>query len=376
MGKFFRHAVQYGLMSGVLLHTSQAFARKSTQPVYEEPFDLAAGGAGLTRASQEGILFTNPAQLPFGGKFFRWFGSQFAVNTARESIDFAKTAIGGGGGDSAEEGAQSSDQAGEILDHLMKKKTPIHFGVSTATSFITSHFGIGAFARLEPDIYGQQFGSAGVPSVVVSAEAYAGAVGSVATTITRWLSLGITAKYLYVAEPDLELALTDEQRITELTTDPSALQDAASFGSGVGTDLGMLMFFQGRHVDYRLALKVDDVGDTQFTGTQPAFKQTIHVGTGLTLHGTTNALHLSLDYRDVTNVYEEKPFKRIHAGAKLLLFNYLGLAAGYYQGIPSVGVRLNLYLMQLGATAYGREMGTTTESRQRNLYVAYFGVGI
>lgn len=370
MGKFFRYVIKICLVFGGVLLTRQAYARKSTQPVYEEPFDLAAGGAALTRASQEGILFTNPAQLPFGGQFFRWFGAQFAVNAARESIDFAKTATGGGA--EGEEG----DQAGEVLDHLLKKKTPIHFGATTATSFITSHFGVGAFARFEPDIYGQQFGSAGVPSVVASAEAYAGAVASAATAVTKWLSLGLTAKYLYVAEPEIELALTDEAKIAELSTNPAALQDAASFGSGIGTDVGLLMFFQGRSLDYRFAVKVDDVGDTQFTGTQAAFKQTIHVGTGITLHGATNALHLSLDYRDVTNVYEEKPFKRIHAGAKLLLLNYLGLAAGYYQGIPSVGVRMNLFLMQLGVTAYGREMGSTTESRQRNLYVAYFGVGI
>ncbi len=368
MGKFFRHVLPSAFVCVGILHAPEAHARKTSQPIYEEPFDLAAGGAALTRASQEGILFTNPAQLPFGGQFFRWFGTQFGVNAARESIDFAKTAMNGGDG--------GEDQAGEVLDHLLKKKTPIHFGAQTATSFITSHFGIGAFARFEPDIYGQQFGSVGVPSVVASAEAYVGAVASAATAITRWLSLGVTGKYLYVAEPYIELALTDEAQIAELSTNPSALKDAASFGHGIGSDVGLLMFFQGPRVDCRFAFKVDDVGDTQFTGGQAAFKQTMHAGTGFTWHGTTNSLHLSLDYRDLTNVYEEKPFKRIHAGAKLLLMNYLGLAAGYYQGIPSVGVRLNLILMQLGVTAYGREMGSTVESRQRNLYVAYFGVGI
>lgn len=368
MGKIFRYAVRISLVLAGVFLAPRAHARKTSQPIYEEPFDQAAGGAALTRASQEGILFTNPAQLPFGGKFFRWFGTQFAVNAARESIAFAKTAMDGGG--------PEGDQAGDVLDHLLKKKTPIHFGAQTATSFITSHFGVGAFARFEPDIYGQQFGSTGVPSVVASAEAYAGLVASAATSITRWLSLGVTGKYLYAAEPNIELALTDEAQIAELSTNPSALSDAASFGHGIGTDVGLLMFFQGPTVDYRFALKVDDVGDTQFSGSQPAFKQTIHAGTGVTWHGTTNSLHLSLDYRDLAGVYEEKPFKRVHAGAKVLLLNYLGLAAGYYQGIPSVGVRLNLYLMQIGATAYGREMGSTIESRQRNLYVVYFGIGI
>lgn len=346
--------------------STEAYARKTNQAVYEEPFDLAAGGASLTRASREGVMFANPAIMPHGEQFFRWLGVQTSVVAARESVAFAQSMAGGGQGNAG---------ADEIIDQVLVDKTPIHFGTTTALSFITNNFGIGAFARLEPDIYGEQYGVGGTPAIHVSAEAYSGGVGSFAFKPLSWLSLGVTAKYLYVAEPDIELSLTDQSAIQNLTNNPQSLQEAASFGSGIGTDAGLLVFLQGHTVDWRFALKVDDIGDTQFSGTQAPFLQTIHTGAAVTFHGSQNALHLSLDYRDVLNAYEEKTFKKVYAGAKLMLFERLGLAAGLYQGIPTVGARIEALFLKFGLTAYGREMGETVGERQRNLYVAHFSVG-
>lgn len=343
-----------------------AYGGKTNQAVYEEPFDLAAGGSSLTRASREGVLFANPAIMPYGEKFFRWLGMQTSVIAARESVSFAKSLAGGGQGDA---------QGEEIIDKVLVEKTPLHFGMTNALSFISNNFGVGAFARLEPDIYGEQFGVGGTPAIHVTAEAYSGAVASLAYRPLSWLSLGVTGKYLYVAEPDIELALSDQARIQELANNPQSLQEAASFGSGFGTDVGLLVFLQGYSVDWRFALKVDDLGDTNFTGSQKPFLQAVHTGAAVTFHGAQNALHLSLDYRDALNAYEEKTFKKIYAGAKLMLFEHLGLAAGLYQGIPTVGVRLEAFFLKLGATAYGREMGDAVGQRQRNLYVAYFSAG-
>ena len=43
-------------------------------PAYVHPFDLAGGGSIMTRATRDGILFANPAELPVAGIGFRWFG--------------------------------------------------------------------------------------------------------------------------------------------------------------------------------------------------------------------------------------------------------------------------------------------------------------
>lgn len=343
-----------------------AWAKKTNQAVYEEPFDQAAGGSSLTRASREGVMFANPAMMPFGQDLFRWLGMQTSVIAARESIEFARALTSG---------KDTSESGDNIVTKVLEEKTPIHFGVSNALSVITNNFGLGVFARVEPDIYGEEYGAGGLPAVTVSAEIYGGAVSSVAFKPFRWLGLGATAKYLYVAEPDITLGLTDTTRIAELTNDPEALQNAASMGRGMGFDVGALLFLQGHTVDYRLALKVDDAGDTKFTGTQAPFKQTIHVGNAITFHGSEQALHLSLDYRDVQGAYEEKLFKRVYIGAKLLLMSTIGLAAGLYQGIPTVGARFELLFLKCGFTAYGREMGDTVGERQRNLYVGYVSLG-
>jgi len=338
--------------------STELLARKTNQSVYEEPFDLAAGGASLTRASQEGVMFANPALMPWGKKFHRWFGTQTTAIINREAKELAQS------------GAKDSSK---ILDKALDVQ--IHPGMLHSTSWITNNFGIGAFARVEPDIETKEFGDSGLPALHVSGEVYAGGVMSLAGTLGSWLSLGTTIKALRVSEPDLEVALTDETRIKELQSDSSTLSDEVALSSGTGFDLGSLIFLQGSSLDFRLAVKAEDLGNTKFVGNQAPFKQTLHGGMGLTFHGSTEALHLSLDYRDVSGAYEEKPFKKVYAGAKLLLRNYVGLAAGLYQGIPSAGIRADLLLLKIGFTAYGREMGTYVGERQRNLYLVYVGLG-
>ncbi|MGE0173074.1 MAG: hypothetical protein AB7T49_09825 [Oligoflexales bacterium] len=346
-----------------------AFARKTNQAVYEEPFDLASGGASLTRATQEGVMFANPALMTYGEKFHRWLGFQLGVLAGKDSIKFVQDTAKGD--DKSDEG---EDATGKFVDDLFEK--PIHAGLTYGLSYITETAGVGVFSRAEPDFEGKQFGPAGTPTVNVSAEIYAGAVASYSFRVARWFSLGLTAKYLKVAEPDVEIDLGDRQRIAELADNPDTVSGLTDVGTGTGYDIGSLIFLQGSWFDYRLAVKVDDVGGTKLSGAGDDFKQTIHVGTGITFHGSTEALHLSLDYRDVQGVYEELPFKRLYMGAKLLIRNMLGIGAGLYQGLPTYGVRLDLLLFKAGVTIYGREMGAVPGEKQRNIYVAYLGMGV
>lgn len=350
------------------------WARKTNQAVYEEPFDIAAGGAALTRASQEGVLFANPALMPYGGVFHRWLGIQSSVLASREWIDQARGQPQNEACGTAEDGGAGLPQdPGAILDKVQCQ--PVHFGVLQSLSYLTNNVGVAAFARMEADLTGEKFGPGGLPVLSLGVEGYGGAVASYGMPLARWFSLGVTVKKLYVAEPDISIDIADSSRIERLTNDPQALQNELSYGSGMGYDAGMLLFLQGSNMDFRWAIKADDVGDTQFTGTQPAFKQTLHTGLGLTFHGTTEAIHLSADYRDILGVYEEQIFKRIYAGARLMMRNRFGFAVGYYQGIPTAGVRLDLFFFKIGATVYGREMGDYVGDSQRNLYVVYFGTG-
>jgi hypothetical protein len=350
-----------------------AYAEKTNQAVYEVPYDLAAGGASLTRASQEGVMFANPAQMPYGQKFFRWFGSEFALLAAKESYEEAKNLAGGKEKSSGDE--QESEEANaDFFDKAFD--TPIHFGATSAISFISNNFGIGTFARFEPDIAGQRHNETGIPEFRARAEGYAGLAASLAGKVCSWLSLGLTAKHMYKVEPDLVIDLADQNKVNEIRADPAALQNEVTPGFGTSFDAGALVFKQGYNWDYRLALKVDDVGDTSFTEGQRTFKQTYHAGIGVTLHNAIDSLHLALDFRDVTGVYEEPITLRVYAGAKLMLRKFFGLAIGLYQGYPTYGVRLDLLFVKLGFTVYGRELGDYAGDDPRTIYMASLGIGI
>jgi hypothetical protein len=325
------------------VHTNQA--------LYEEPFDLAGGGASLTRATQEGVLFANPALLPWGAMNFYWIGLKTTAIVGKDSVDFARSAAAGG----------TPDISG-ALDR------PVHAGMASALSFLTGNFGLSAFARVEPDIVISRYGHLGLPEVTVQAEGYGGMVGSWAQRATSWLSLGLTGKYLYVAEPFIQGDVTQQEKI---------MADAqnVSYGQGIGYDAGALVFLQGRQMDFRWALKVDDVGGTEFTGTQAPLKQTISTGLGLTFHTNKDAIHLSADYRDLQRAYGELYFKRLYLGSKFLVRKWVGVAAGLYQGYPSYGVVADLLLMRVSATYYTREMGDHPGVDPRGIYMASLAFG-
>ena len=369
-----RYFLIYTICFSGLSFSSQVFAKKTNQAVFEEGFDQAAGGASLTRASKEGVMFANPALMPYGGKFFRWLGLQFSVISNKESIDRVQTFAQSSGSSSASSESSSEETDENLVQDLFT--TPIHIGIRLAMSFISNNFGVGLFARLEPDIRGQAHDDTGVPEMRARAEAYYGGVSSLAMRLTDWFSVGATVKYMYAAEPDVSISFADQARVEELSDDPSSLTDQAEFQQGTGFDAGVLFFKQGDILDLRLAGKVDDIGDTKFGGVQDDFKQTIHGGLGITFHNSIDSIHLSADYRDVLGAYGESTPMRVYAGARLLLRNYVGLAVGLYQGYPSFGARVDLLLIKVGFTAYTREMGEYLGEDPRTLYVAYFGMGI
>ncbi len=350
-----------------------AWARKTNQPVYEDPFDIGAGGASLTRASKEGRLFANPALLPQGGAFHRWAGLTLTVLTNKESVDTARSLATG-----AREQEDGNEEAGpdtrEIADAIFEQ--PLRVGWGASLAWVTRYFGLSVFSRFEPDLRARELGATGVPEIAFHAESYHGvALGTAINTPWRWLTFGLTGKYLYAAEPDLTIEVTDEEAIADLATNAQGL---ASHNKGFGVDAGMLMFFQGQWVDFSLAGKVDDIGSTQLVGDNPSpteFKQVVSAGTGLTFHTGADALHFAFDYRDILGAYGERPFKRYYAGTKLLLRTYIGLSAGYYNGYPSLGAEVDLILFRLAAVSFARELGDNPNTDPRRIYMVSLSMG-
>ncbi len=411
------------LLACFALFSTSAFAKKTNQTVYQDPFDLGAGGASLTRASKDGRVHANPALLPYGGKFHYWGGSSISVLTNKESVDTARSLFNqaSGSGESAEEDpveeepteegteggegeSGGSDQAAELMEKALAAPVRVGWGVSLA--WVTRLFALSVFSRLEMDLRAKEFGQTGFPEAHFQSESYHGVLlGTGVKTPFRWLSFGVAGKYVYGSEPDLRVQLTDTNSISQMS-DPKLLQDLSAHKVGTGADLGMLMFFQGSAVDFSIAGKVEDIGNTKFvassskagaqaaedeeaeeaaegTGAEPSknntleeFKQVVSFGTGLTFHTGSDALHLALDYRDITNAYGEKPFKKVYAGAKLLLRTYVGLSAGYYQGYPTYGAEIDLILVRLAGTYYTRELGDSPGVDPRRIYMFTVSAGL
>jgi len=329
------------------------------QPIFREPFDIAGGGANLTRGTQEGVLFGNPATMPYGKRFHRWIGLKTAVHTTLESLQYF---------------VPNDSNTEETVDNIFRN--PAHFGLSLSLTYITNNFGITAFSHVEPDAQSKRFGRYGLPEVRLRNEYVSGFAGSyAATTGVDWLSFGLTAKYFNSSVTDLSVPVSDGESIRRATS-PDAMLTATASGTAIGYDLGFLAFSQGETIDYRLALKIDDIGNTVFTDdSRDPIPQTLHIGTGLTIHDNINALHLALDYRDLLGAHDEQWFKKLYLGGKLTIQRFMGFAAGLYQGGPSMGMRLNFVVVQTGLTFYAKEMGEYPGQETRRVFIAYFSMG-
>ncbi len=239
---------------------------------------MGAGGASLTHASREGILFSNPALLPWARKIYRWSGYNLGIvlgDDAKNSYAKMQTIV-----NSKEELSYMERQV--QFRELVQK--PMHAGVSSALSLLTNNVGISVFGRFEPDIKATYSGPNVNPVLTIGSEAYMGMALSTAAVLTKNFSLGATFKKLRVSEVVIVQDLNNEEILAEIEK-VGEYAKKFEFGDGQGLDLGLIFFDQGRYLDYKLALKVDNFGETSFTGEHEPFLQTYAAGFGLTLHG-------------------------------------------------------------------------------------------
>lgn len=351
----------------ILMSLSHVALAKGSEPIYEDPFDIGSGGASLTRASQAGMIFSNPALIPYGPGFHRWFGNETTLVIGKDSVDFARSMQSSSGGNSG-----TAEFVGKVMS------TPLHAGLVNNFAYVNSVFGFSTFSRNTFDIAAKKFGDTGLPAVRLRAESYQGvAISGASMALTKMISFGATAKYLYAGEPDLAIELTDTAALQALQT-PAGLRSMVSPNMGYGYDAGLLLFKQGYNSDFRLAIKVDDIGGTKLSGdgSLKLLRQTYHVGLGYTLHTGTDAIHLSFDYRDVRKAYNEEIFKRARMGAKFILRQHVALGVGYYDGWPSYALELDAWLVRLTGAMYTRELGNKPGLDPRTIYALGFTMGL
>ena len=344
--------------------------------VYGDPFDLGAGGSVLTWATQESVLMNNPALLPHGKKAFRWLGYKINLAPGLDSINVARSYASSNG--QSEESSAGTDQ--EIQETLERFETPVHLGTSGAVSLIVNNGGFAGFFNVAPDIrywpQGDVSHGSGIPNVVLRSETYAGGYVAGSTLLNQYFSFGASCKYLLINRQIRSIELTDPQAISELGSIYSEFSGTNLSPSTLGMDLSSLIFLQGEHVDYRLAITTTNLGGLKLAS-QESIPQMVHAGVGLTFHSQQDALHLSIDYRDVLNASPSEPsYKRFHLGSRFLLRGLLGVSSGIYHGAPSYGLEIDLILMRLAVAYYTREYYANPGIDSRPIVVLSYSQGL
>lgn len=366
------HQLSGYLLLLLVVSLTSPLSGKTIQPLYEDPFDLGAGGTVLTWATQESMLINNPALLPHGGTFLRWLGMKLNLSPGLDSVVFAQDLVGSEGETEGEGNPESP------LAILSKFKTPVHVGASSALSLITNNGGAAVYLSAEPDIRYWEKGDpelgTGTPNVVIRSETYAGANLATAARTWKWLSFGASLKVLQINETLSKVELTDRQAIDQLQSTFSNV-DSSSLEAGVGVDGGSLLFFQGENMDFRVALTASNIGNLQLSSGR-LLPQMFHGGLGLTFHTNADALHFSAELRDLTKAYPEEPdYKRLHLGTRLLIRTYFGFSAGLYHGSPTYGLQLDLFLLRLAATYYTREYAKSPGVDPRKVIIISYSQG-
>jgi hypothetical protein len=347
-------------------HSARAEPLRKSAPLYENPFDLCAGGASLTRSTQEGVFFSNPSLPALGAGFLRWIYGRTAVHFGADAIDLGREMY-------AQKKAGTLKVNSDLIEKLLK--TPIHVGNDATLGFITAFAGLNAFQTLRTDIEGRQFGSQGLPEVRTRADAAVGLAALASMPVGDVLALGVSVKPSYAAETMENISLSDfsgsgaKQMLADLKSN-------TRYGLGISVGAGSTLQLRSPNFDVRLAVTADDIGQTKFSSGVSSWKQTINAGIGFIPHTRGSSVHCAADLRDLRKAYGEHWTRRFRAGCKLLLASRIGFGGGYYQGWPSYGVVANLTLLRLEAGSYTREFGSEAGTRGRRVYFVATGFEI
>jgi hypothetical protein len=357
------------VFASALLWSANAFAvttepvpLRTNEPIYQNPFDMASGGASLTRSTQDGVMFANPSLPAFGRGIFRWFFLRTGLHLGADTVDLAFGI--------ARNKGKVADPAALVQKAI---KTPIFAGFDFSLGTITRYAGLGVFVSSRVDLAGRQFGSAGLPEIRARGYGYGGAVVTNSGFVGDWLALGYAIRYQGNGELYKTIGLVDMMSGSGGSDLGKQLRDAARYGYGMGLDLGSTFQYRTKSFDLRWATTVNDVGQTKFTGNLRPWKQTVNTGVGAIYHTRSNALQCAFDLRDVLEVYGEHWTRRSYMGCKALLEQRVGVGAGLYQGWMAYGAVVSLLFLRVEAGTYTKEMGTQVGTDPRRVYFVALG---
>ena len=196
------------------------------------------------------------------------------------------------------------------------------------------------------------FGNAGIPGARASLDGLGGLVISGTFNPVRWFSIGMTQKSLYGIYKDVTLTPTNSTAAIE------ELQSIDGYGTASATDIGTLFFFQGFLMDFSLALTMKNLSPAKFTNdAYPTLPTMKNVSLGFAIHTGSNVVDLSVELHDIEAKSEESLARRLHLGARFLVWQKLGMSLGYANGGPSAGLALDLIILKMSLGYSQRVIG-------------------
>ncbi|NRA62859.1 MAG: hypothetical protein HRU19_00165 [Pseudobacteriovorax sp.] len=328
-----------------------SFARNMSEPVYVDPFDRGAGSTVLTRATREGMVYGNPALLTLGGAWVRWMGLQVTMKPSGE-IETVQSNINN---------LQNEDE-GNSESNLQSILSALDFGIGSEVSIglLNQYVALASFADVSAYFLYNQFGNTGIPGARGILEGMGGAALALAYAPVRWWSIGVNHKQLYGIYKDVVVTPTNS------TESLGELQNINGAGIGQSTDVGSILFFQGFNVDYSLGLTIANLVPVEFSdNTHPKLNQRKNIGLGLALHTETNVIDFSLELHDIEAKSETLLNRRLKFGMRVLLWQILGLSAGYNNGFPTFGLAMDAYIFKMGLSYSHRIVGIGDDSFAR-----------
>jgi hypothetical protein len=181
-----------------------------------------------------------------------------------------------------------------------------------------------------------------------------------AVQISPVLSVGLAAKRVtrrggpYVFGPDRLAGLSGSDGLKELAT------SIENEGVGYGLDMGVVSRLEVLPFNPTVSLSWRDVGSMSFVktkGTDAPERQKDNLVLGMTFDGSVPLLGVSggFEYRHITDTGEQIG-KKIHMGAEVHIGPF-DVRSGLYQGYPTYGLGVNLFILQLDLAKYTVEQG-------------------
>jgi hypothetical protein len=349
--KMKRISTVFWIFSGLLLSAPMTWARE-LHPFYEGVRGLGMGGAQIATVNDETALLVNPAAL---GKLRDFYGTVFDPE-----VDYSNN-------------LNSMNQASSITQPFnlaaakdtldASRETYYHAKFQLFPSMVAKNFGIGIYTNYLLDA---EMNAAGNNIDTYYRNDLALALGYNFRFLDGRIKLGFNAKLLNRIEVDNQ------------TLDPAGpldLKSIASEGTGLSTDIGLIMTAPWAMLP-TISAVMHDVGNTTFdkadgvrlsANSRPNMvPQDVDVAMAIfPIHSNRVRSAWTVEYRGLlTSSQVDDKAKLIHGGVEFNINDIFFVRAGYNQRYYTAGLELASERFQVQLATYGEEIGNGTTPRE------------